>query len=327
MSPTITSAPEYEPPDCSEQTLTKAYLSVLTDGAANEAGLRRDGVPAEAVRPALRALEARGLIERRTDGRWSPLTPDLTLHLLAAGLHSRARAWRALSPGMEPSPPDVAGEATIRVLASSEQVHDASAALMDGATIRVRSLVVPSAQVRRMFASSQGAVQLLRPTSSGHVVSRETVYDTAVLDLPGAGEALAARGADGERHGFHRAVPFGVSVVDGRAAVVDLSGIELSGRGSLLVHDPTLVAALDALVDSFWRQSLPLPQVGEDADLDERDRQVVTLLAGGAADVSIARQLGISQRTVERRVRTLMTMLGAGTRFQAGALAARRGWI
>jgi DNA-binding NarL/FixJ family response regulator len=60
---------------------------------------------------------------------------------------------------------------------------------------------------------------------------------------------------------------------------------------------------------------------------DRRDRTILALMAAGATDATIARQTGISQRTVERRVRALMDQLGAGTRFQAGVQAARRGLI
>jgi DNA-binding NarL/FixJ family response regulator len=49
--------------------------------------------------------------------------------------------------------------------------------------------------------------------------------------------------------------------------------------------------------------------------------------AAGATDATIARQTGVSQRTVERRVRALMEQLGAGTRFQAGVQAAHRGMV
>ena len=52
-----------------------------------------------------------------------------------------------------------------------------------------------------------------------------------------------------------------------------------------------------------------------------RDRLILTLLASGASDAVIARQSGVSQRTVERRVRALMDRLGAATRFQAGVQA------
>ena len=41
----------------------------------------------------------------------------------------------------------------------------------------------------------------------------------------------------------------------------------------------------------------------------------------------VARTLGLSLRTVRRRVAALMTELGADSRFQAGVEAARRGWL
>ena len=44
-------------------------------------------------------------------------------------------------------------------------------------------------------------------------------------------------------------------------------------------------------------------------------------------DEQIARALGMSVRTVRRRVADLMDELGADSRFQAGVEAVRRGWI
>ena len=59
---------------------------------------------------------------------------------------------------------------------------------------------------------------------------------------------------------------------------------------------------------------------------DERGA-VLELLMLGSKDESISRQLGISLRTVRRRVAELMDELGAGTRFQAGVESARRGLL
>lgn len=58
-----------------------------------------------------------------------------------------------------------------------------------------------------------------------------------------------------------------------------------------------------------------------------RDAIILKLLASGATDSTITRRLGISQRTVERRVRHVMDTLGAETRFQAGVEAARQGLV
>ena len=71
----------------------------------------------------------------------------------------------------------------------------------------------------------------------------------------------------------------------------------------------------------------PLPRTAGARSAEARDRTILALLAAGAPDATIARQTGVSQRTVERRVRALMDQLGAGTRFQAGVQAARRGLL
>jgi len=56
-------------------------------------------------------------------------------------------------------------------------------------------------------------------------------------------------------------------------------------------------------------------------------RLLLGQLAGGAKDEQIARALGLSVRTVRRRVAELLEELGADSRFQAGVEAVRRGWI
>jgi DNA-binding NarL/FixJ family response regulator len=71
------------------------------------------------------------------------------------------------------------------------------------------------------------------------------------------------------------------------------------------------------------RDSAPV----QEKQLDRRDARILSLLSDGRSDSTIARESGISLRTVERRVRSLMDRLGAKTRFQAGVQAARRGWI
>jgi DNA-binding NarL/FixJ family response regulator len=50
-------------------------------------------------------------------------------------------------------------------------------------------------------------------------------------------------------------------------------------------------------------------------------------LLSGAKDEQIARTMGLSLRTIRRRIADLMIELGADTRFQAGAEAVRRGWL
>ncbi|WP_155354621.1 LuxR C-terminal-related transcriptional regulator [Acrocarpospora macrocephala] len=51
------------------------------------------------------------------------------------------------------------------------------------------------------------------------------------------------------------------------------------------------------------------------------------MLLEGQTDEGAARRLGLSLRTVRRSMSSLMTRLGARSRFQAGARAVQRGWL
>jgi DNA-binding NarL/FixJ family response regulator len=54
------------------------------------------------------------------------------------------------------------------------------------------------------------------------------------------------------------------------------------------------------------------------------DAKLVELLELGMKDEAIARYLGVSLRTVRRRVASLMSVNGVDTRFQLGWVLARR---
>ncbi len=72
------------------------------------------------------------------------------------------------------------------------------------------------------------------------------------------------------------------------------------------------------------------PAASADADPDaltERERQVVVLLAAGAATKAIARELGLSPNTVKTHTRHVFEKLGARNRTEAAAAARRRGLI
>lgn len=52
--------------------------------------------------------------------------------------------------------------------------------------------------------------------------------------------------------------------------------------------------------------------------LASREKAIVELLAEGHADASVARRLGVSQRTVTYTLRALMDRIGVENRFQLG---------
>jgi DNA-binding NarL/FixJ family response regulator len=108
----------------------------------------------------------------------------------------------------------------------------------------------------------------------------------------------------------------------------DSPGVE----GIVLVNASPLLEALAALFDSFWRAAIPVAWNANDPTrgvppVDAQDRDLLTLLVAGHKDEAIAHQLGISRRTVQRRIRGLMDKIGANSRSQVILQAARRGLL
>ncbi|MFI7698421.1 helix-turn-helix domain-containing protein [Nonomuraea sp. NPDC049480] len=90
-----------------------------------------------------------------------------------------------------------------------------------------------------------------------------------------------------------------------------------------LVRTPIVVGVLHAFFDELWARAMPLPW-GRRGD---GMVQVLRLAAQGMCDDSIARQLGVSVRTVRARFADAMAELGTQSRFHAGVEATRRGWL
>ena len=94
-----------------------------------------------------------------------------------------------------------------------------------------------------------------------------------------------------------------------------------------MVRQRGLVEALGILFEELWQRASPVAEYERGAKHDEPRRQLLQQLAAGAQDEQIARRLGMSLRTVRRRVAEVMAELGADSRFQAGVEATRRGWL
>ncbi|QIM22685.1 hypothetical protein G7075_18630 [Phycicoccus sp. HDW14] len=93
----------------------------------------------------------------------------------------------------------------------------------------------------------------------------------------------------------------------------------------MLLRDPLVVRLYSAYFDLAWRHAVPVPGPRDAGDAGDADPRLVDLLELGLKDEAIARHLGVSLRTVRRRVARLMSVNGVDTRFQLGwVLASRR---
>jgi DNA-binding NarL/FixJ family response regulator len=99
-------------------------------------------------------------------------------------------------------------------------------------------------------------------------------------------------------------------------------------RGYGVVTEPTVVQNVASLFDAAWRSGTDLAVYdAQHAELRALAPRVLELLASGCKDETAARALGLGVRTYRRRVAELMAVLGADSRFQAGARARDLGLI
>ena len=162
----------------------------------------------------------------------------------------------------------------------------------------------------------------------GRGVSCRALYDAVACEQPGMLTHILAMARAGERARVVRTLPLKAMIIDRRIAVLPVSrgSFLAAGDGALVVHPSSVLDALLALYESLWESGA---EVAPGAAPGEREYDTVLLglLAGGLKDEAIARQLGVSVRTLGRRMNDLMASLGASTRFQAGLQARGRGLI
>lgn len=166
-------------------------------------------------------------------------------------------------------------------------------------------------------------------------VRYRAIYEREMLLEPGALADVEQGVRAGEQARVLDRLPVRLAVVDGRTAICPLVGERDSGEPTAAVIGRSqLLDALLALFESHWLMATPLRSAGPPADRggdgwrpDAEEARLLSLFVAGVPDKSIASQLGVSRRTVQRRLADLMAIAGVDTRPGLAFQVARRGWI
>jgi DNA-binding NarL/FixJ family response regulator len=123
-------------------------------------------------------------------------------------------------------------------------------------------------------------------------------------------------------------LPIYLVIVDRAVALVPLEPGD-PREGALQVRSPGIVTALVALFELLWESGTPFGTAPshDRHGLSPQERALLQILGDGSTDQGAARQLGLSLRTVRRRMSELQERLDARSRFQAGVHAAKQGWL
>jgi DNA-binding CsgD family transcriptional regulator len=269
---------------------------------------------------ALAELCRHGLARTSPDCAVHPVSPDLALgkllvrrqrqllddhDALLADYERLARMARASGRGEHVASP------YLETLASSARVQAVQRDLQCGALDDYRALEMP----------------WLAPPSAAPAGMRRRLLCTAAL-LPTAVPAAVSFAGTGEECRVLDPAPIRLIVADDLALVL----LTATGTGAaVLVRAPVVVAALSDYFDLLWDRATPVggPAMASNGarPLPRSERVLLGMLMAGLTDAAIARNLGISARTVRRQVAALEERAGVSTRFALGAAAVRLGWV
>jgi sugar-specific transcriptional regulator TrmB len=310
-----------------------AYRALVALGAAEIADLaHRLALPEPDTERALRRLEQQGLAARSSarTGRWVAAPPGVALGALLTrqrhGLEQAELAAAVLAKEYraESEEPDV--HDLVEVVTGARAVVHRSAQLRLGATKEVCALITGRPAVTGLDGDA-------RENAAARGVAYRVVVEREVLTMPGGIAELSAALGRGAQVRVVDRVPTKLVVADGGLAMVPLTG-RGAEPAALVVHAGGLLESLTALFEAVWRDALPLrlgaggQGVEEDAyGPDATDLEVLSLLLAGMTDASVAKQLDLGLRTVQRRVKGLMELAGVTTRLQLGWHAYEKGWV
>lgn len=159
-------------------------------------------------------------------------------------------------------------------------------------------------------------------------VQWRVIYEGASLREAGPqGWDLVGR-AEGEVARVTPRLPMKLLLCDNVQGLIGLS--TGPGRGeALLVRGSLLLDALIELFEREWQAALPVgardDQERDANGITDQDHRLVAMLSAGLTDAQIARNLGISPRTLQRRITDLQRVLRVESRFQLGVQASRQG--
>ncbi|RZT14846.1 regulatory LuxR family protein [Kribbella sp. VKM Ac-2569] len=282
----------------------------------------------------LQRLQAKGLVTAQPadDPVFRPLPPDVafgtTLLRRQESLEAARKTVSALSE-------------EFRASVSRRDAHHLVEVIVGAATLRERLRDLQNSAREEILwfcranpLAMQGADNTEEYGALSRGVRYRAIYERALIETPGELDSIAEGVSWGEEARVVPTLPVRIAIVDRSTAICPLVRDDEQSIGepsAAIISRGQLLDALLALFESYWELATPVrlqaEQKHDDEGLDDSERLLLSLLVGGVPDKSIANQLGISRRTVQRRLDRLMALAGVDTRTGLAFQAAKRDWL
>lgn len=296
--------------------------------------LRHDGTPHQ-LRQAIETLETKGLVRRLAgpDQEYVVAPPEHAIEVLIAERMGALQAVRAhaaeISARVRRVTQDVDPTSLIEIVSGEGSVRHLFMQVVKSARQEIAVFDAPPYAIVADEAEATTGGQ--RERMRGGLRLR-TVFDRSLLEDPGHVRRMTQGVEAGEEARIAR-VPLKLAIVDREWGILPLlhAGDE-TPEAAVIVRRSVLLDSMLALFELVWQHAVEVRLRSDEdleiADTEERElRELARLLAAGLTDTAVAHHLGVSERTVRRRIKDLLAELRVDSRFAAGVRAVQRGWL
>ncbi|MFE7551251.1 LuxR C-terminal-related transcriptional regulator [Streptomyces gardneri] len=217
------------------------------------------------------------------------------------------------------------GEIEVEIVDDPQRVRRSLADLTD--SVRTAAHFMHTGSVRREELPGELTQDRLWAERGVRI---RAMYSRRAASVPEMAQHLEERAALGVEVRFASVVPMNMVLADENFALLPTDPHDLSSA-AILARGPGLVRSYLALYEYCWTAAAPYGEEEESEKggdgLSEQQRAALLMLASGIKDEQIAKNLGVSLRTVSRLLSEVMQELGAASRFEAGVKASRLGLL
>lgn len=291
----------------------------------------------EQTRGLVDELQAKGLVTSTSNEppRFRPVAPNIALERLVLrkrkDLQDTEAEIRGLQEQLDLTVRQSDDDPIVEVIKNSEAEQQIFGHMHRTAQVEVVTMVRLPMRITRLDVPPEESRKHEREALARGVKYR-TLVDAEFLELPGVARGIQDDIRAGEQFRTVKHLPFKMTLADGQTAFLP-SNTKLVDSPFLLVHASALLDALYAMFEHIWERASPI-SFGVDDGLvvsntsnegsAGRSMELISLLAAGLNDKSIASELAMSSSTLQRSLNALAKEVGSRSRFQMGWLSALR---
>ena len=294
--------------------------------------LAQPDVKPEVQREALEKLVSKGLVRRLAgpDHEYVVAPPEHAIEALIAEQMNALQTVRAgaaeLAARVRRVTQDVDPAELIEIVSGEGSVRQLFLQVIKSAREEIAVFDCPPYASDANEAMGEQAQRL----DAGGVRFR-TVFDRSLLDDP-AHVSRILQGVEAGEEARVARVPLKLAIIDREWAMLPLLHADgQTPEATVIVRRSVLLDSMLALFESVWQHGVELKPLSGELELlgtgEDDLKQLAKLLAAGMTDTAIAHHLGLSERTIRRRIKDLLDELRVDSRFAAGVRAAERGWL